>query len=305
MIATSRQSASRAIVPAIRKTLWHARTTQASLRSSARVYFHQPPASVFCFVGEHIDEFRPSCVLDGLRQHSAGKPLHIQIFDGDETVLVDQLARCLVLEVAPLVFHMHMRALKQSNRLAAPGAPFLPPGDLPLSAPQPGLRPAVMPRIRNLGAIGQHRKAVQANVDTGCAVAGREHRSLPFDAEDREPAAGLALDRDRLDFAINYYDQANQLKAMRADGCLTLTNFSCCQDVLRRVDKTYKAFFARVKRGEKPGFPRYRSAWRYDSITFPSYGDGCRLLDNGKLRIQGAGHIKVKLHRLLEAKTNC
>jgi putative transposase len=37
-------------------------------------------------------------------------------------------------------------------------------------------------------------------------------------------------------------------------------------------------------------------------ITFPSYGDGCRLLDNGKLRIQGAGHIKVKLHRLVEGE---
>src|ERR1035441_1825856 len=86
--------------------------------------------------------------------------------------------------------------------------------------------------------------------------------------------------------SINYYDQANQLKAMRADGCLTLANFSCCQDVLRRVDKTYKAFYARLKRGDKPGFPRYRSARRYDSITFPSYGDGCRLLDTGKLRIQ-------------------
>jgi putative transposase len=100
--------------------------------------------------------------------------------------------------------------------------------------------------------------------------------------------------------SINYYDQANQLKAMRFDGCLTLSNFSCCQDVLRRLDKTFKAFFARVKRGDKPGFPRFRSFRRFDSITFPSYGDGCRLLDNGKLRIQGAGHIKVKLHRPVE-----
>jgi putative transposase len=99
---------------------------------------------------------------------------------------------------------------------------------------------------------------------------------------------------------INYYDQANQLKAMRADGCLTLTNFSCCQDVLRRVDKTYKAFFARVKRGEKPGFPRYRSARRYDSLTFPIPGNGNKLLPNGNLRIQGAGHIKLNLHRPLE-----
>jgi putative transposase len=100
--------------------------------------------------------------------------------------------------------------------------------------------------------------------------------------------------------SINYYDQANQLKAMRQDGCLTLANFSCCQDVLRRLDKTFSAFFARVKRGEKPGFPRYKSSRRYDSITFPSYGDGCRLLPNGKLRTQGVGHIKVKLHRPVE-----
>jgi len=102
--------------------------------------------------------------------------------------------------------------------------------------------------------------------------------------------------------SVNYYDQANQLKPMRAEGLVGLENFSCCQDVLRRVDKTYKAFFARVKRGDKPGFPRYRSSRRYDSITFPSYGDGCRLLDNGKLRIQGAGHIKVKLHRPVEGE---
>ena len=58
--------------------------------------------------------------------------------------------------------------------------------------------------------------------------------------------------------SINYYDQANQLKAMRPEGLIRLANFSCCQDVLRRVEKTYQAFFARVKRGDKPGFPRFK-----------------------------------------------
>lgn len=101
--------------------------------------------------------------------------------------------------------------------------------------------------------------------------------------------------------SVNYYTQANQLKAIRAAGDLALANFSCCQDVLRRLDKTFKAFYGRVKRGEKrAGFPRWRSARRYDSLTFPSYGDGCRLLDSGGLRLQGAGVIKVKLHRPLD-----
>ena len=89
---------------------------------------------------------------------------------------------------------------------------------------------------------------------------------------------------------------------MREEGLLGLANFSCCQDVLRRLDKTFQAFFARVRRGEKPGFPRFRSFRRYDSITFPSYGDGCRLLDDDKLSIQGAGVIKVELHRPVEGE---
>ena len=97
--------------------------------------------------------------------------------------------------------------------------------------------------------------------------------------------------------SINYYDQANQLKAMRAEGLVKLANFSCCQDVLRRVDKAYRAFFRRVKSGGKVGFPRFKPFQRFDSITFPSYGDGCKLVDNGKLHIQGAGLLKIKLHR--------
>jgi len=101
---------------------------------------------------------------------------------------------------------------------------------------------------------------------------------------------------------ISYYDQQNQLPAMRADGCLTMANCTCSQDVLHRLDRTFKAFFARVKRGDKPGFPRYKSSRRYDSITFPKHGNGCTLLKSGKLRVQGAGHIKVKLHRPVEGK---
>jgi putative transposase len=101
--------------------------------------------------------------------------------------------------------------------------------------------------------------------------------------------------------SINYYDQANQLKAMRADGCLTLANFSCCQDVLRRVDKTFKAFFGRIKKGVKAGFPRFKPSRRYDCLTFPSFGDGCGLKGR-RVRIQGVGEIKVKLHRPVEGK---
>jgi len=95
----------------------------------------------------------------------------------------------------------------------------------------------------------------------------------------------------------NYYDQANQLKEIRGAGNLGLANFSACQDVLRRVDKTFRAFFRRIKAGEKAGYPRFKPRDRFDSFTFPAWGDGCHLTEYGRLKVQGVGIIKLKMHR--------
>jgi putative transposase len=103
----------------------------------------------------------------------------------------------------------------------------------------------------------------------------------------------------RSDVLLNYYNQANQLKAIRAEGACELANFSACQDVLRRVDTTFKAFFRRVTAGQKAGYPRFESRHRVDSYTFPSDGDGCRWAGT-RLYLQGVGHIKVTLHRPVE-----
>src|SRR5258708_36811655 len=64
--------------------------------------------------------------------------------------------------------------------------------------------------------------------------------------------------------AVRCLDQANQLKAIRAAGDVGVANFSACQDVLRRLDKTFAAFFRRLKMVQKAGYPRFRSRFRYD-----------------------------------------
>lgn len=71
------------------------------------------------------------------------------------------------------------------------------------------------------------------------------------------------------------------------------------QDALHRVDKTFKAFFARARRKEKPGFPRFRSLSRYDSFTYPQLGFS---LQGSKLALSKIGKVKIKLHRPLEGK---
>src|SRR5262249_32723514 len=54
------------------------------------------------------------------------------------------------------------------------------------------------------------------------------------------------------------------------------------QDVLARLDKAFDAFFRRVKAGEKPGYPRFKSKGRYDSLTYPQLGFA---LKDGRLQV--------------------
>ncbi len=69
------------------------------------------------------------------------------------------------------------------------------------------------------------------------------------------------------------------------------------QNVQERVDLAFKAFFRRVKAGEKPGYPRFRGMGRYDSFTFKQFG--FKLHDNGLL-LSKIGVIKIILHRPIE-----
>jgi putative transposase len=68
------------------------------------------------------------------------------------------------------------------------------------------------------------------------------------------------------------------------------------QDVLARLDKTYRAFFRRVQAGEKPGYPRFQGRNRYHSFTYKEYGRGARL-DNGYLVLSKIGRIAVHWSR--------
>jgi putative transposase len=76
------------------------------------------------------------------------------------------------------------------------------------------------------------------------------------------------------------------------------------QDVLFRLNEAFRAFFRRVKNGEKPGYPRFQGRNRYDSFTYPD-GAGWKLESDpehkkGRLRLSKIGTVKVKLHRKIE-----
>ena len=69
------------------------------------------------------------------------------------------------------------------------------------------------------------------------------------------------------------------------------------QNITKRVDLAFDAFFRRVKGGETPGYPRVKGNGQYDSITYPQSGFG---FQQGKLRLSKIGNVAIRLHRPVE-----
>ena len=105
---------------------------------------------------------------------------------------------------------------------------------------------------------------------------------------------------DEWKISRSYADQSGWFKEERENNrWFAAINFSSAQATLRRLDKAFANFFRRVKAGEEPGYPRFKGRDRFDSVLFPSHGDGIRLKGN-KLRVQHVGTIRVCLHREVE-----
>ena len=108
---------------------------------------------------------------------------------------------------------------------------------------------------------------------------------------------------NRKKLTLSCITQCNELKAVRlADDRLAGYSFSAEQQVLRRLDKAFKAFFRRLKTKGKAGFPRFQKKTRYDSADF-RVGDGLTFKKSNRLGITGiTGEIRVKWHRNMPVK---
>lgn len=104
--------------------------------------------------------------------------------------------------------------------------------------------------------------------------------------------------------SVRYGDQSAELRELRAAGLVPRdANFWSQQATLRQLDRAFGAFFARVARREKPGFPRFKGARRFDTLTWTCKGNagGVKITEQGRLYLQGVGPVKVKWHRLIPA----
>lgn len=106
--------------------------------------------------------------------------------------------------------------------------------------------------------------------------------------------------------SITKGEQERQVTQIRAgDPDYQALNAQSLQVTLDRLHKAFQGFFGRVKRGEKAGFPRFKSRSRWKGFGFKSHGDGWKLFAgefdergfqqrSGHIRISGVGLVRIR-----------
>jgi len=106
----------------------------------------------------------------------------------------------------------------------------------------------------------------------------------------------------------NFYHQSGYFHELRRKNPDTLgkLNADSMDQTLRRLDNAFTRFFKRVRVGETPGFPKFKSRGKFHSFVY-KYGDGCKLrfYPNNRARfyVQNVGVMRMCYHRALPENT--
>jgi putative transposase len=147
-----------------------------------------------------------------------------------------------------------------------------------------------------------------AKQETALLAIKRGHQSLYNAALEQRRAAWK-----RQRHSITRTAQEKDLTQLRvAEETIRGLNAQASQVTLKRLDLAFQAFFRRVKAGETPGFPRFKSLTRFKGWGYKTHGDGWRLetgegrrrpaptavapksMRHGHLRLQGVGKVRLR-----------
>ena len=103
--------------------------------------------------------------------------------------------------------------------------------------------------------------------------------------------------------AISAKTQYAEITVLRHDDPGFATVYRECQDaVLHRLDLAFAAFFRRLRRGETPGYPRFKAASRWEQLSFPHGARALKLdTEQRRMYVPGVGAIKLRKGRTVPA----
>ncbi len=145
----------------------------------------------------------------------------------------------------------------------------------------------------------------------------RSHRYKlrPTQRQSRMLMAWLALTRELYNAAlqekrdawkkcqarVTMYDQMHSLAEIRiARPEFQRIPVVVLRGALRQLNRAFGAFFRRVKSGEKPGYPRFKAARRFNTISIDQLARDPLDSARRRLIIPLLGNVKVGVHRPLE-----
>jgi putative transposase len=103
--------------------------------------------------------------------------------------------------------------------------------------------------------------------------------------------------------SVSTKEQCHELTGVRAEDARVRAVYRELEDaVLHRLDLAFAAFFRRIKRGETPGFPRFKGRARWDQLEFP-HGDRVLKFNAGqtKVKVPGVGLVSLRKGREVPA----
>ncbi len=131
-----------------------------------------------------------------------------------------------------------------------------------------------------------------------------EHRKKAYDEWRKKIERYRDLtdeEKRQVNYDCSYYGQSRQLAEVRRE-LPEYRNLSVnsLRTTLNRIDWAFKAFFRRVKAGDKPGFPRFRSVERFPGFGLKQHGNGWKFTPgegwrHGQLYVKGvSGTIRCR-----------
>jgi putative transposase len=101
--------------------------------------------------------------------------------------------------------------------------------------------------------------------------------------------------------SVSYVDQCRTLTGLsdlRPE--VTASGVTLCRGTLKRLDRAFTAFYRRTKSGETPGFPRFKSASRFESLQWEDTSGWKVKGEARRLYLLGIGDVKANFHRPLQ-----
>ena len=100
--------------------------------------------------------------------------------------------------------------------------------------------------------------------------------------------------------SVGCYTQISSLGVLKEERqSLRNVHSQVLQNVAVRADLAFQAFFRRVKKGDTPGYPRFKAHKRHDSFTYPQ--TGFKFKDN-YIKLSKIGNVKIHQHRPIEGE---